>query len=336
MKSYKSSFITKIVLLVVCFIILGLGVSSIVYSEYIKSTRGKRVVAPHDSTTVLFSSNYLSPASDNSTNRRILYVKTVSDKATADITICNYAQGNAGTYNSNNLNYNLTVTLGTFSNGTFTTASSAQVGDLSITLTFNRDTEHKVTLNSSNLTNTITSMLLANTDSTDHLLVEYNTEFNTNNPNNICAKVEAVLNPAIPGLPNLNAIFSTALVGEAVDSGWSAYFDEPGASGVVGAKNPNELDGFNCTISGVGEGTFRFYWDSSALVINEIFLSEISATVYEGSGAYAGYNYIEIEVNSNNRSRYDFQLYRNEGTTDSFSSWVIVKDYIKFVYTPSE
>ena len=326
MKSYKSSFITKIVLLVVCFIILGLGVSSIVYSEYIKSTRGKRVVAPHDSTTVLFSSNYLSPASDNSTNRRILYVKTVSDKATADITICNYAQGNAGTYNSNNLNYNLTVTLGTFSNGTFTTASSAQVGDLSITLT----------LNSSNLTNTITSMLLANTDSTDHLLVEYNTEFNTNNPNNICAKVEAVLNPAIPGLPNLNAIFSTALVGEAVDSGWSAYFDEPGASGVVGAKNPNELDGFNCTISGVGEGTFRFYWDSSALVINEIFLSEISATVYEGSGAYAGYNYIEIEVNSNNRSRYDFQLYRNEGTTDSFSSWVIVKDYIKFVYTPSE
>ena len=336
MKNYKSRFIAKIVLVVVCFLLLGLGISNIVYSEYIKSTRGKRVVAPHDSTTSLFSSNYLSPVSDNTTNRRILYVKTANDKATADITICNYAQGNAGTYNSNNLNYNLIVTLGTFNNGTFTQASSAQVGDLSVTLTFNRDSANKITLNSSRTSNTITSMLLANTESTDHLLMEYSTGFNSDNPNNLCAKVEAILTPEVPGLSNLDAVFISALAGEEVEDGWKAFFDEPGASGVVGAKNPNELDGFNCTISGVGSGTFRFYWDSSALVINEVFLSEISATVSSGSGTYAGYDYIEISVNSNTRSRYDFQLYRADGTTDSFSSWLAVKEYIKFVYTPSE
>ena len=336
MKNYKSNFTLKIVLVVLCFLLLGLSVSTIVYSEYIKSTRGKRVVAPQDSTTSLFSSNYLSPVSDNSTNRRILYVKTANDNASADITVCNYAQGNAGTYNSNNLNYNLIVTLGTYSNGTFTQATSVQVGNLSVTLTFNKDNANKVTLNSSKVSNTFTSMLLANTESTDHLMIEYSTNFNTDNPNNICAKVEAILNPAIPGLSNLDAIFSTALAGEDTDSGWKAYFDEPGASGVSGAKNPNELDGFNCTITGVGTGTIRFYWDSSALVINEVFLNEISATARNGSGDYTGYKYIDISVNSNTRIRYDFQLYRVEGTTDSFESWNVVKGYITFVYTPSE
>lgn len=336
MKNYKTRFITKVVLIVVCFLLLGLSISSIVYSEYVKSTRGKRVVGPHDSTTSLFSSNYLSPTSVNTINRRILYVKTANDNATADVTICNYAQGNAGTYNNINLSYDLIVTLGTFSGGTFTQATSAQVGDLSLTLTFNRDTANMVTLNSSHLQNTISSTLLANTESTDHLLVEYSTGFNSNNPNNICAKIEANLNPSVTGLSDLDAIFSTALAGEDTDSGWKAYFDEPGASGVSGAKNPNELDGFNCTITGVGTGTIRFYWYSSALVINEIFLSEISATVNTGTGAYSGYNYIDITVNSNTRSRYDFQLYRNEGTTNSFSSWDVVKEYIKFEYTPSE
>ena len=337
MRNFKTNLIFKILLVVLCFALVGVSIGGIVYSEYTKSTRGKRVISPHESTSSLFSSNYLSPASNNSTNRRVLYVKADNINAKADVTICNYAQGNAGTFCDKTINYNFIATLGRMNGTTFIAATAEEVGNLTIELVVNGDTSNPITLSSSNRTTTVNSTLTANIESTDHYLVELDTDFNTANPNNICVKLEATLVGEYPGLSNLNAVFSTALVNNGSDTGWSWHFDEPGASGVVGAKDPDELDGFNCVISGVGEGTVKFYFKTSALIVNLFFLSEaVDHEIKTGTGNFAGYSYIEIEVDSNTTSRYDFQLYRKENTADSFASWNIVKDYIKFEYTETQ
>lgn len=330
MKDNRRRTILYIVNISLCVLLVAFIITAIVYAEYTKSTIGRRVVAPRDTEGLLFSSNLLAPT-EPSSNHKVLYTKNASNDVRNEITICNYAQGNPGFLYDHNIEYHLFAKLVKPTQGGYVDAISSDiVSGYDIKLKFKGQ---EVTFNSAKLSHTFSNSILnANIISTDNYLLTFDKNFN-DGTSDICIQVSAELVGNYPGISNLNAIFSTAVSGAIEENHWEGYFSDSSAVSEDDTTNPSELDGFNYTITGSGIGTIKLSWLASALEVNQLFLLELGETPSEETISGVRWKYIEFEVDSNITSRYDFQIYRVFETTDSFASWEIVKEYVKFEYT---
>ena len=313
------------------FLVL-LIVGGVVYAEYTKSTRAKRVIAAYSEEGMLFSSNYMSISSVGLLNKRILYVNDQSQRAGTEITVCNYVQGNTMDVYSKNILYDVVVKLVKVTGSERSDASYSDVGeDLTVSVKYKNGTP--ITLSRDNLSHTFNNggshnVLTGYVATTDPIEVEFSSAFNTES--NIYLEVQANLYPnaaSYTGLSNLYAVFNPTLKNQDVPSIWSGEFNErKGESDPL----PYLLDGYNYIITGNGVGTVRLKWLTDVLSINDLFLVKNSLTPHTDGD----YTYIDIPVDSSDIDRYDLQFYKKT-TISSSINWATFEGYVITTFTPS-
>ena len=328
MKKRRTALIAAIM---VVFLIAGI----VVYAEYIKSSRAKRVIATRGEEGMLFSSNYLVMNNANLSNiyKRILYTNSADVPVSGDITICNYPQGNPARKHENDIPYSLTaqIVILSESNNTYikTAATAADVGSHTITITLNDGTPF--TLNSSNLSHTFTGNVLDHrVASTDICSVEFDADFI--NAGALCLYLCATPDAGAPGdVYPMDAVFSVSLSNTEARNVWEGYFNE---KNMTDTPDQPYFDGFNYVISGSGAGNCTLTWDNTKLKISQVFLntafsSPLTPTV---NGTKTS---VTFSVDSDVVARYDLQFYyADENVT--ISNWSELNGsnpYVTLTYT---
>ena len=297
-------------------IVLGLVSGIIVYAEFVKSSRAKRVIASYGDEGSMSSSNYLVENGDPQTNvyRRVFYSVGEGMKASGDVTICNYAQGNPARTYENDISYVLSarfVTLGE-SGGAYVKAdaTAANVGTHTVKMTFKNGSA--VTLSSSKLSHTFpASVLDRRMSSTDIVSLEFDENFH--NAGALCLYLSAVPTASQAGVHTLDAVCGVALNSGEARNAWEGEFNEKSMTGVPAQP---DYDGFNYLVTGMGRGVCTLSWDNRKLAISQVFLTENSLTaVTSGTTTSVTFN-----VDSDVKDRYDLQFYyADENVT--FTDW---------------
>ena len=338
-KRTTAVYIAAIILLVA--IVSG---SVIAVAEYTKSNRAKRVVSSYESEGVLFSSNYLviNPSLDTTQTttpagtRRIIYTGNASNTVTAAVTICNYAQSDPAKPYDANIRYNMTATLVRTTGDTKRPATAEQVGSLTATVSFGG---HDYVLDGTHLTYDMgTGTLTGNVPSTDVCTITFARSWNDAS-NGVYVYLLAEPVQAYAGTAPLEAIFRTAVSDNTVRNDWRGMFTEAGAMGDTGAAGPAAYDGFRYTVEGSGAGTCRLQWDGSVLTVNALFVSlnglqhgNTAASIQNGTGDL---KYIDFDVDSNEKSRYDTQFYYSGLIPDDIDDWDWddIKSLVTLIFT---
>ncbi len=311
-------------------ILIFLAAGSVVYAEFIKSSRAKRVIATYGDEGSLYSSNYLLANRDPSLNvyRRLIYQADGATTANGDVTVCNYAQGNPSKVNGEDITYRLTATLMVLSeaNGAYvkTPATSAEVGVHSVKIRLNGGAQQ--TLSSSVLTYTFPDQILDHRATSTHICsLEFDGAFKEERA--LCLYLSAVpVNPP-PGVHTLDAVFSVVENSDELRNSWTGEFNEK--SYAEAPRQPN-FDGFNYVVSGMGSGTCVLSWDNTKLRISQVFLVQNGFTAVD-SGTQTS---VTFAVDSDLVNRYDLQFYYADETV-SFASWSELSGTVTLTYTES-
>ncbi|MBR0235128.1 MAG: hypothetical protein IJQ37_01580 [Clostridia bacterium] len=332
MKKRNKHILKAVIVSVIAVALFLTGVVS--YAEYTKSSRAKRVIASYADSDVLFSSNYMSintaTSATEAANKRVVFTSATTQGAATDITICNFAQGNSTKYYSQDIEYTLSVKLVKVSGNTKSDITGADnTAGKTVTLSFNGE---NVTLDASSASgreHTFSSSTLDRRQaSTDVCSVSFSTAFN-DDENDIYLYITAELVGSYVGIADIDCLMATAVAHKASRLDWKGYFNEVGALADSGLPVPNVLDGFNYVISGVGATTLRLKWKTSAVLPSQVF------TLGKTIGTDGEWSYVDFDVDSDTINRYDLQFYRVYATTDSFSTWATVKEYVVLDYAPT-
>lgn len=336
MKTFKKKSRRLRYIAVTALIVIGIVSAIVVYAEFVKSSRAKRVIASYGDEGSMFSSNYLVENANPNVNvyRRLFYSAGEGSSAHGDVTVCNYAQGNpARTYESD-IEYVLTarfVTLGE-SNGVYvrTDADAAAIGSHSVTLSLKGGSE--ITLSSSKTSHTFpASTLDHHFTATDILHLEFDPEFHNAGP--LCLYVSAVPTQSQAGVHTLDAVCGVALNSGEARNVWEGEFHE---KSMTGTPAQPDYDGFNYLVSGVGRGTCTLSWNNEKLQISQVFLNTYGLTP-STSGTTSS---VTFDVDSDTQNRYDLQFYYADESV-SFASWDELTGgasgdgYVKLVYVES-
>ena len=361
MKQNIKSFFERRIAPVVLAAALLLGAAIVtagivIYAEYTKSTRAKRVIAAYDEAGMLFSSNYLLPVGNVVQNRRMIVVSSANDTPTRIVTICNYAQGvDTKTY-ERDIEYTLTARFVKINYTYVENVLVAQAvpataadfaGDLSgatVTLTFSTggagataEGTSSVTLSSSTLSQSFSGGLDKHAANSDTCQVVMSSNL-IDNTAGLYLELSAETTSGA-GLNALKGLFGASLKGVKEQVSWSGYFNEAGARDVSGAAAPSAFDGFNYVIEGSGAGSCTLSWNTAKLEISQIFLTEFSPSltphsILDDSNQDTGWKQVTFNVNSDEKSRFDLQFYLASSSV-SFADWNAVKNCVTFVYAAS-
>ena len=322
-------------------LVLVIGAGVLVYAEYTKSSRARRVIATYSESGTSFSSNYMAIVNSTTPNRKYVYTGSTETSAITNVTICNYPQGNPTAVYDRDINYVLSGRLVVIENGVKRAATAADVAaGMTVTVAYSGSGGNEsFTFSSSNLTHTFTgSTLSRRAPSIDDLDLTFSPAFNTDE-NNVCLELTATPTPpaSYADIFAIDSSFSTAIAIEPVRLDWEGYFNETGARNNTGLPAPTAHDGFNYVVTGTGTGSCKLSWRSDALEISEVFLTKEFPLLTVQTETVGGHtwNYIEFPVDSSLQSRYDLQFYYVEGTSASFASWATVKTYAKLEFTES-
>ncbi|MBQ7715643.1 MAG: hypothetical protein IJT70_07225 [Clostridia bacterium] len=339
MKHRKPGFFKRRLLAIAsAVIVLSLLTGVVSYAEFTKSNRAKRVIASVEAAGVLFSSNFMLYTEGDNTvpsNSKTLYTGNESQGVVTTVTICNFAQGNPAKVYDTDITYTLTAKLVYVENGTKRLATHDEIGDLSVILNYNSDTESTAfTLDSDHISKTFLSTALdSGSSATDTCRVEFSPGFNDENCK-IRLYMIAVPTTARGDISMIDATFGTAVSHERQSISWEGYFNEAGARGVANASFPTAFDGFRYVITGTGEGTIKLSWKHALVHPNTLFLDEIGETPTV-SGEWS---YVDFSVDSDEISRYDTQFYYTNGIIANGQTgheWDNVTGAVKCEYTES-
>ena len=330
MKKDKKTLIMRIFAVV---LIMGLTVSVgiITLAEFTKSDRAMRVVATYGKLDSLFSSNYL-VYSESVDNKRTIYVSSASTNPEAAVFICNYAQGNPAKTYENNIPYRVTAkwVIYNIGAGTITDATSAEVDDVTVTLTLNNGTA--VVLDNSTRSTTFNSTLSRLESASDLLNIEFDKKI-FDNSNDLRLEVVAEPIGAYYDIYPLRCLFNAAVRGLDEQLTWEGYFNEAGAMNTSGTPIPSTYDGFNYVITGTGSGSVTLRWKSDKVSISDVFIVRDMNNITITNEA-DNWKSVTFSVDSDTINRYDLQFYKADGTLDTdFASWSTVKDYVEFSFS---
>lgn len=315
--------------LIAAIMVMLLVAGVVVYAEYIKSSRAKRVLATRGDEGMLFSSNYLVMNSNPNANvyKRVIYASSPDYPVSGDVTICNYAQGNSTKRHETDIPYTLTAQFYVLSeaNGVYikTPASAADVGHHTVKVKLNGG--EQITLDSGNISHTFTGNLLDHRfASTDICNVEFDSDFI--NAGALCLYLCATPDAGAPSdVFPMDAVFSAALSNAEVRNIWEGYFND---NNTTVAPDQPYYDGFNYVVSGSGAGSCVLSWDSSKLEISQIFLAENNLTPVT-SGSVSS---VTFDVDSDVTARYDLQFYyADEDVT--VGDWNALNACVTLTYT---
>ena len=329
-KSKKNKLIRLIAF--VCAILLLSASVIVIFAEFTKSLRVRRVISSSDSEIALFSSNYLSLINNDNLNKRIQYVDSVSQGSNFDITICNYAQGNPTDVYEREIKYDLVARLVRVSGNTRTIINNGNDvdADLSVDISFEGSV---ITLSKNQLSYTFNNLgnhysLPGLVSTTKIIKVDFDSSFNEETE--IYLEIDAQLYPsssAYLGIYDLNAYFNPMISSHSEVNSWSGEFNEREAI------TPDNLDGFNYVISGNGVGTITLRWDTRYVEMNQQFLTKYASIFNKDE--HDNYifidgntKYVSFDVDSSDIDRYDLQFYKTSLISSNYSTWNTVNSYI--------
>ncbi len=328
----KRSFKRRLTAIAAAIIVLSLMTGVVSYAEFTKSNRAKRVIASVEAEGALFSSNFMLYTEGDNTvhsNPKTLYTGNATQSVVTTVTVCNFAQGNPAKVYDMDIHYVLTAKLVWVENGTKRAATPAEIGDLSVTLTYKNG--GSVVLDSTTVSHAFAQSTLShNASATDSCHIEFSPGFNTQE-GNVRLYLIAVPTTARGDITMLDATFDTAVSHERQSVTWEGYFNEAGARGVTDASLPTAFDGFRYVITGSGVGTIKLSWKTDLLEPNQLFLDDLNCS----PTVNGEWSYIEFPVDSDLISRYDTQFYYAEGVMDAgtLSTWASVNEAVKCEYT---
>ena len=292
------------------------------FAAYTNSRNAQRTVANNDAQGERFSSSWLKKGNSKD-NLVTAYVNDVLRTPSKTVTVCNYESGKQTKPFYENIPYNVTVRLVKYDGSTeeryvpvdasYMTANSYT--NYFVTFTKGLTT---VTLNGSHLSDTTFSgTLLKDVASSDAYVLSFSantgeggvddsSNFAKNQPN---LYVEIIVTPALStGLSTLRGVFKADVMAEGASNSWTGAFTDNTA------HSPVEYDGFNYSISGVGEGTATLSWDDT-----KVGLSYVSAqTLLSIAGATQTGSSITFSVDSDVESKYDLNFYIVNITTETW------------------
>ena len=298
----KISTWNKIAIIVLAFSLV-LGAVAVTYAAYTNSQRAQRTIATYDPGGVRFSSNYLKNMS-SSDNVRTLYVTSSASKPSAIVTVCNYQQNKQTATYDKNITYDITVRLVKYddSEDKYDTVDAAYISDNSLTgytVDVKKGSDPATTIGGATVQHKYEDCTLtAGSAHSDTFSLTFSTNFAENQPN---LYVEMIAEPkGDSALPTLRGIFKTGLRAEGISNNWTGEFTDSTS------YDPDDYDGFNYTVSGMGSGTFTLKWDSTKVVLSHESLLQLLAI----DGASQSGDSITFAVNSDEAARYDLQFYK--------------------------
>ena len=321
MKNEKAtSKLNKGVLLVLVFaVLLGslAGVAGIVFARYTNSQHAQRTIAPYDFGGARFSSNYLN-GGESKDNIKVLYVSGEDVRPGAGVTVCNYQQENQLRVNDSNITYDLTIRLVRYneSTGRYDALSAADLTTYSLQAysveikKFGDANTYTLGYNSgSALVEKVYEnyTLIADVAQSDSFSIKFSAKDGENtdgcfalNTPNLYVEMEAEAKTG-GSLPTLRGIFKVGgIKSEGTTNSWEGMFADSHT------YLPNDYDGFNYTVSGVGQGRFTLKWDSTKVALrDDTLLSLLAIPGVSQSGST-----ISFPVNSDDVSRYDLHFYK--------------------------
>lgn len=290
-------------ILVLLVLSLIFGIVAVTYGAYTNSQRAQRTIAAYDSGGDRFSSNYLNPGNSRD-NVRTIFVANSLIRPSAVVTVCNYQQGKQTRFNDQDIEYTLTVRLVKYDAEEETKYVAVDAGYLTAnsltgySVDVKKGSDSPVTLGSSRVQTVFSECTLTGGASdSDVFSLTFSDNFAENQPN---LYVEMIAVPTDGALPTIRGIFRTGIRVEGASNAWTGAFADDTD------HTPNQYDGLNYTVTGIGSGTFTLKWDGSLVELSLVSVNEL----LDIEGATKVGNSITFPVDSDTVARYDLQFYK--------------------------
>lgn len=298
-------------------LIVGISVS---YAVYTRSRNAQRALGVYDEAKSAFSSNYLLDVADSSENIRTIYVDDVRY-----VSVHNYAQNNPGKVYGSDFTYTLTAAVYKKSGSNYVTATAADLGEHTITVTKNGG--GTITLSSANLNDSLGGSFYGGIPASNSYLIEFGEGFIDGAPD---LYVELVATPAVETqLPTLRGLFRPDTKDS---SGWTGEFE----FGRPLADLTGDGYGFNYVIMGLGSGECTLTWNSDKLSLSEFMLD--CPAVLDGEGVEiteaGSYSSVTFAVDAESQNRYELVFFRADGFGNA-ETLQSVASYVTLSYDPS-
>lgn len=306
MKHLKTcSKLHKGILLALAVAVLLASVAVVVYARYTNSQHAQRTIAPYDLSGVRFSSNYLNGGNSRD-NVRTLYVTSVLVEPSTSVTVSNFRQREQTHPSDQDITYTLTVRLVRYDAGTedkYVPVDAAYLSANSLTgyrVTVRKGNASPVTLGDTVVSTQFADLTLpGGSPISDSFTLSFGKSpaFAEHQPN---LYVEMIAEPTVNTYPTLRGVFKTGVRAEGASNAWTGAFSDSTAHA------PDDYDGLNYRVSGVGSGTFTLRWDPAKVMLSDVSIRELLAI----SGAERNGNSITFPVNSGTTPQYDLQFYK--------------------------
>ena len=294
--------ITVVLLIVLITVLLLAGTALGTYAAYTSSRSAQRTIATYDEQGERFSSNILVRGYSKD-NVKTLYVTDPTIAPSQLITICNYERGKQNLPYSEQIGYTLLARFVKYEANTTekyvpVDAEYMTANELTGYTATLRIGENVVTLSASHLSdNSFSGQLTANVSDSDSYTLTYDTSFAVNRPN---LYVEMIVTPTNVGLHTLCGVFKADVRVQGATNSWTGSFSDDTTSA------PSAYDGFNYSVTGVGDGTVTLTWDDSKVDLSYYSVQILMAI----EGATKTGSSITFPVDSDEESRYDLQFYK--------------------------
>ena len=362
-KKFRITWIT------VWLIIITLAFSAFIgYVSYTGITSLKRAASTRAGAGILFSSNYMkSGLTPQTTIEYRDYSEYTNGNAESletypeyNMTVCNYSQSDKATwYTANDIKYTITAKLllnkkytsddiengvDPSLSGEYKTPTAEDIGALKFGIKYSDDADYTY-FSSDQLTITLPSASYYTLDKTQAYYDMFSLLFDIselkNNAPTFWIMVTAIPDSVSGGeVENISGYVGTCKSAEG-GADWT---------GSIGDENYDSVayDSYNYIISGAGKGSFCFAWDDSKVKPNEFafanYADDITTSATDvvswndytqyGTAAPASgtWKYIRLEVDSEKKARYEFQLYKTDG--DNYKD--VISKYVDYCFVADQ
>ena len=305
--SIKNTVKGLIILISALGIALVLSVTASI-AAYTNSRHAQRTVATYEMFTIgeKFSSNTLAAVMQAKDNVKYFYTASEEEPASGTVTVCNYPRGKQTKPNEEDVTYSVSVRLVRYdasSEDKYLPTDAAYITENSLS-------GHTVTVSMGGTSVTLGGAgaspllsysafggtLLGGEARSHSFTVSFSTSFITERKN-LYLEMTAV--PSNENLHALKGIIKPEYRLGGAANAWVGAFEDDTSYAV------SSYDGFNYVVSGTGSGTCTLRWDPSAVELDYLSLSDLTAI----PGATSASGSVTFRVDSDYADRYELRFY---------------------------
>lgn len=319
--------------------LLAFSAVYVAYAAYNGTADVKRVVSTQETSTTVFSSNYMDVFS--ATNPVVKNLRTVNEgNFVCTITICNYDQLDPTSPARGRIDYSFTAELVTYNTetGEYVPVSEVLVNDgiaetfyvqktMDENLPVDTDAQHSINSDGAFSYTYSSESLAGGVSSKDTFDICFDAAEVAKDMPDVYIRVTAIPTAGSiqlnSGISTLSSIISVSQ-GRSVETGWHGSLQE---------ERDKDYDGYNLIVEGSGAGTIDICWDDTKFAMNPAFVM-----LYGSSGEkilsdavdadQTGWKKRTLTVNSMKDNRYVIQFFKKNANV-SYTGSDFASKYIK-------